>query len=242
MFNFHEQTCEVYKNKQYGTNSVYNSGCGPAALCNVLEALKLASVTVGEMCDFSVKVGARIPNVGTDMFDLLRGAAGIYGFTYETTSSNAKLKEHLKNGGAAIINNGESYKLFSNGGHFVAAVGIEGDTVTIIDSYWYSGKYDQTELRRKNVKVVSRCIVKTTIEQCGKASIDRVPSYYLITKKIKKYKTKKEINVRALPDKNSIILKKLKKGTIVNKGLLSPGENWMTYDRGWIATKHLEVM
>ena len=180
-YNYHEQTCSVYKNIKYGQGTIYSSGCGPASLCNALDVLGIASVTVKTMCSYAVSVGARVSG-GTDMHKLLQAAAKKYGFTYRTTSKNTELLAHLKAGGAAIVHAGSSYPLFSNGGHFVCAVAASGNDVTVLDSYWYSNKYTSTALRRNNVKAIERGIVRTGITQIGKATADRSPSYYLITK------------------------------------------------------------
>ena len=195
-YNYHEQTRSAYKNIKYGQGTIYSSGCGPASLCNALDALGIASVTVKTMCAYAVSVGARVSG-GTDMHKLLQAAAKKYGFTYRTTSKNAELLAHLKAGSAAIVHAGSSYPLFSNGGHFVCAVAASGNDVTVLDSYWYSNKYISTALRRNNVKVIKRGIVRTGITQIGKATADRSPSYYLIAKTGNKQDNKKIQPVKA---------------------------------------------
>lgn len=190
-YNVHFQTNAAYKSVKYGQGTVYSSGCGCAALCNALDALGIASVSVKAMCAYSVQVGARVEG-GTDEAVLLRNAAKKYGFSYKTTSKNAELLAHLKSGGVAILHGGDSYKLFSSGGHFVCAVAANGNVVTVLDSYWYTNKYTSSAIRRNYVSVVSKGVIKTSITQCGKATIDRAPSYYLISK-ASKGDTKKEV-------------------------------------------------
>lgn len=174
------QTESKYKSISYGSNSIYNSACGPASLCNALQALGLADVSIPTMCQLAVSCGARVDG-GTVMTTLLQAAAPKYHFAYRTTSKNAELLAHLNAGGVAILHNGSSYKLFSNSGHFVAAVSASGQTITVLDSYWYSGKYTASSIRRNYVSVVEKGVVKTSLTQCGKATIDRSPSYYLIS-------------------------------------------------------------
>ena len=171
----------AYKSVKYGQGTVYRSGCGPASLCNALDALGIAKVTVKTMCAYAVSVGARVSG-GTDEGVLLRNAAKKYGFSYKTTSKNAELLAHLKSGGVAILHGGNSYKLFSDSGHFVCAVAASGSTVTVLDSFWYDGKYKRNAIRRNYASVVNDGIIKTSIVQCGKATADRSPSYYLISK------------------------------------------------------------
>lgn len=182
----------AYKSVKYGQGTVYSSGCGCAALCNALDALGIAKVTVKTMCAYAVSVDARVEG-GTDEGVLLRNAAKKYGFSYKTTSKNAELLAHLKSGGVAILHGGNSYKLFSDTGHFVCAVAASGNTVTVLDSFWYDGKYKRNAIRRNYVSVVNDGIVKTSIVQCGKATADRSPSYYLISKTAQKNDSKKEV-------------------------------------------------
>ena len=179
-YNVHFQTDASYKNVKYGQGTVYSSGCGPASLCNALDALGIARVSVKAMCAYAVSVDARVEG-GTDEGVLLRNAAKKYGFSYKTTSKNAELLAHLKAGGVAILHGGNSYKLFSSGGHFVCAVAAKGSTITVLDSYWYSSKYTSSAIRRNYVHVVNKGVVQTSLTQCGKATIDRAPSYYLLS-------------------------------------------------------------
>ena len=177
------QTESKYKSISYGSNSIYNSACGPASLCNALKALGLADVSIPTMCQLAVSCGARVDG-GTVMATLLKAAAPKYHFCYRTTSKNAELLAHLNAGGVAILHNGSSYKLFSNSGHFVAAVAASGSTITVLDSYWYNGKYTASSIRRNYVSVVQKGVIKTSLTQCGKATIDRSPSYYLISREV----------------------------------------------------------
>ena len=231
------QTEVKYKFVKYGGNSVYNSACGPASLCNALRAAGIADVGLLNMCKLSESCGARVDG-GTDMQTLLKAASAKYGFTYVSTSKNADLLAHLKSGGTAILHGGNSYKLFSSGGHFVAAVGVSGQTVTVLDSYWYDGKYTSTTHRRDNVTVVKKGVIQTSLTQCGKATIDRAPSYYLITKKPKTVKTTTKVNARA-----GAGVTKRKFGTL-DKGakltVLDETKSWIKTSV-WIAKKHCEL-
>ena len=118
---------------------------------------------------------------GTDMHQLLRAASKKYAFAYRTTSKNAELLAHLKSGGTAILHAGTEYKLFSTSGHFVCAAAAKGSTITVLDSYWYSSKYTSSAIRRNYAHVVNKGVVQTSLTQCGKATIDRAPSYYLLS-------------------------------------------------------------
>lgn len=229
------QTESKYKVVKYGGNSVYNSACGPASLCNALRAAGIADVGLLTMCKLAVSCGARVDG-GTDMQTLLNAASEKYGFTYVSTSKNAELLAHLKAGGTAILHGGSSYKLLSSGGHFVAAVGVSGQTVTVLDSYWYDGKYTATTLRKNNVKVLAKGVIQTSLTQCGKATIDRAPSYYLISRKT--VRTTKRVNARA-----GAGVTKRKLGTIdkcAKLTVLDETKNWIKTSV-WIARRYCTV-
>lgn len=182
------QTETKYKSIKYGQGTIYSSACGPTSLCNALMALGIADVSIPTMCQLAVACGARVSG-GTVMATLLQAAAPKYNFKFSTTSKNAELLAHLKTGGVAILHAGTAYQLFSTGGHFVTAVAASGQTITVLDSYWYSGKYTASALRRNYVSVVQNGVIKTSLTQCGKATIDRSPSYYLISRAVVTDKT-----------------------------------------------------
>lgn len=181
MYDVTFQTEARYKSVKYGQGTIYSSACGPASLCNALKVLGIASVSLPTMCKLAVSCGARVTG-GTDMHQLLRAASKKYAFAYRTTSKNAELLAHLKSGGTAILHAGTEYKLFSTSGHFVCAAAAKGSTITVLDSYWYSSKYTSSAIRRNYVHVVNKGVVQTSLTQCGKATADRSPSYYLISK------------------------------------------------------------
>lgn len=181
MYDVTFQTEARYKSVKYGQGTIYSSACGPASLCNALKVLGIASVSLPTMCKLAVSCGARVTG-GTDMHQLLRAASKKYAFAYRTTSKNAELLAHLKAGSTAILHAGTEYKLFSTSGHFVCAAAAKGSTITVLDSYWYGSKYTSSAIRRNYVHVVNKGVVQTSLTQCGKATIDRAPSYYLLSR------------------------------------------------------------
>lgn len=231
------QTEKKYRVVTYGGNSVYNSACGPASLCNALRAAGIADVDLLTMCKLAVSCGARVDG-GTDMQTLLKAASEKYGFSFTATYKNADLRKHLQAGGTAILHAGSAYPLFSNGGHFVSAVSVSGDTITVLDSYWYDGKYTSTTLRKNNVKVIAKGVIQTSLTQCSKATIDRNPSYYLIMPKPKTVKTTTRVNARS----GAGVTKK-KLGTI-DKGakltVLDETKSWIKTSV-WIARKYCTI-
>ncbi|MDO4174761.1 MAG: hypothetical protein Q4D42_08345 [Eubacteriales bacterium] len=177
------QTEAQYQSIAYGQGSIYSSACGPASLCNALYTLGIADISIPTMCQLAVSCGARVEG-GTVMTTLLRAAASKYHFQYSATSKNTELLAHLHTGGVAILHAGSAYPLFSTSGHFVTAVAASGQTITVLDSYWYGGKYTSSSIRRNYIHVVETGVVKTSLSQCGKATIDRNPSYYLISREM----------------------------------------------------------
>lgn len=173
-----------YAGNAYGSGTIGSSGCGPAALCNCLANAGIADVSIPTMCRLAVSCGAR-QSGGTVEETLLKTASGKYGFTYSSTSKNAELLSHLKAGGTAICYCGGTYPLFSTGGHYVAAVGVDSNgKIVVADSLYYTGKWVYNSMRIAQIETTStQGLVKCSINALGKATADRSPSYFLISKK-----------------------------------------------------------
>lgn len=227
-----------YPNNMYGTGTVYDSACGPSSLVNALLNAGIADAGILDMCRFAVNAGARIPNVGTDMSVLIKAAARQYGFEYKATSLNAELKAHLQAGGTAIMNQGSSYPVFSTGGHFVSAIDISGNMVTVADSYWNTTKYKTWPTHHSLCTVVQKGIVQCSIETCGKATIDRVPSYYLISKVDPTVTTTDSVTARTGAGKANAAVGTIDKGATLT--VLDNTTNWIQ-TAVWIAKKYCTI-
>lgn len=166
-----------YPNKMYGTNTIAASGCGPTSLANILRNYCGVNVSTIEMCDYSVSVGARAPGVGTNMDLLISKASKKWNcFTYKKVSSASAVYNHCKNGGMAVAHTSGSQP-FSNGGHFMAAVGTNGSNVVLIDPSYTSGK-------RKAYTNAGCTVTSTNGKYYVPVSIlSRCDRFYLITKK-----------------------------------------------------------
>ena len=245
------QTEASYKNIKYGQGTIYSSACGPSSLCNALQALGLADVSIPTMCKLAVSCGARVSG-GTVISTLLQYTADKYNFEYRATSKNAELLAHLKSGGVAILHGGSSHKLFSSGGHFVTAVAASGETITVLDSYWYSGKYTSTALRREKTKVISKGVIQTSLYQCGLATADRSPSYYLISKKQPKLTlinetmavTTDKLNVRSGAGTSYSVIGSLSKGQMVESVGTTGSWYKIKYQNtyGYISAQYVKVV
>lgn len=161
--------------------TVASSGCGVCSACMVLNNLYgKEMISVPAMASYSKSVGAR-DNTGTNMNTLLKALSKKYSISYRTTSKNAELLAHLKSGGMAIINQGEAYNVFSTAGHFVVAYKIaSGETIRCLDPQLYANKYNSYDRPNRIVKTTGN-EVWVTLSQIGKATIDRNPSYYLVS-------------------------------------------------------------
>ncbi|MDO5548577.1 MAG: SH3 domain-containing protein, partial [Eubacteriales bacterium] len=110
-------------------------------------------------------------------------------------------------------------------------------TITVLDSYWNDSKYLTWPVHHAK-RTGQKGVVTATLTQCGKATIDRAPSYYLISKKPKTVTTTVSVNARA-----GAGVTKRKLGTI-DKGakltVLDETTNWIkTYV--WIARKYCTI-
>lgn len=174
-----------YEDIDYSYNSnnktVATSGCGVCvALCVLNSYYNSTVMTVKEMASFSKKCGARVWS-GTNIGTLLNALSKKYDISYKTTSKNAELLSHLKSGKLAIINQGDEYNVFSTAGHYVVAFGIDGiDTVKCLDPQYYNGKYSKSP-RKNRIEKADKQEVWVNLKEVGKATIDRSPSYYLVT-------------------------------------------------------------
>ncbi|MGM9623451.1 MAG: S-layer homology domain-containing protein [Butyricicoccus porcorum] len=177
------QSPASYSGDWYKYNTIGKSGCGPASVCNALKNAGIADVSVPTMCALAVSCGARVDG-GTVMATLLNACKSKYGITYKTTSKNADLTAHLKAGGTAVCWCGGGYPLFSDSGHFVAAVGLDNSgLIYVADSLYYSGKWSYNSTRKSQIKTTGTTgLVLCSITALGKATADRSPSYFLISK------------------------------------------------------------
>lgn len=161
--------------------TVKSSGCGVCAACIVVNNLAGRELyTVSQMAKFSVDNGAR-DNSGTNINTLLNALCKAHSaFSFKTTTSESELVNHIKKGGLAICNQGDSYNVFSTAGHFVVAYKMSGKNIEILDPQMYDGKYDAYKRPQRIIKKTANgCIVSQT--EMGKATADRNPAYFLVS-------------------------------------------------------------
>lgn len=161
--------------------TVKTSGCGVCTACIVFNNLAGGELyTVSQMAKFSMDNGAR-DNSGTNMNTLLNALCKTHpAFSFTTTTSESELVNHIKKGGMAICNQGDTYNVFSTAGHYVIAYKMVGKNIEILDPQMYDGKYDAYKRPQRIVKKTTNgCVVSQT--EMGKATADRNPAYFLVS-------------------------------------------------------------
>lgn len=120
-----------WKNIKYSTHTssqtIGNSGCGPAAMAQIMATFIDPKITPVELCALAVENGYRTYNSGT--------AWGFFPFIfkryagfdkYMATSSVETLKAALAQGALAVcsMNSGDG-NFWTKGGHFITAIGFD---------------------------------------------------------------------------------------------------------------------
>ena len=138
---------KMYSNHGDSSQTIANSGCGPTSASMV--ASIRGTITPDTMSDLYVNNGYRSYNSGT-YWSAFRWTADVFNIDYSETTSLDNAVDKLRNGYYLVASCGNG--LFTYGGHFIAIMGIDGDTLKIYDPYLYSGKFD-TSTRRNKVSV-----------------------------------------------------------------------------------------
>jgi hypothetical protein len=163
--------------------TVKSGGCGVCSAAMIVSSLCSKKVNPVEMAAYAMKKGARVVG-GTDMNTLAKAISQDYGLSYETTSDETKLLEHLKTGGMAIGNVGGNRSgwtgVFSSAGHFIVIAACEDTTAAILDPGYYSGKFERSG-RSGKVRVSGNyCYCDISVLAADTAN--RSPAYWLFKK------------------------------------------------------------
>ena len=122
----------------YEKATVGSAGCGPSCAAMVVSSAK-EIIYPDAMCDISKEQGFREPGGTSD--NLFWYIAERWGIEIEQIHSSYEALERCKNGWFVIMACGKG--LWTTDGHYIVAVGAEGDKIEIFDSYLYQGKFDQ---------------------------------------------------------------------------------------------------
>lgn len=183
-FNQNNYANVKYPAPGYPNATIKTGGCGPTSMAMILSNLIGKVVEPPTMAAFAIQHGARVSG-GTDMTKLAKAVCEHYHLSFRTTTDESILVNHMKSGGMAIANvggNHGTYKgLYSDGGHFIAVVGITPDgRLMIMDPGYYAGKYDKAGRKGKVVMQgnISFCPVATLAADTEISAIE----YWLFTK------------------------------------------------------------
>lgn len=152
-----------YPAKGYEKATVATSGCGVCCASMVVENMTDRKLPPNQCAQYAMKAGARVSG-GTDMRLLGRCIARDYGLTMETSNNIVTAVQALKNGAYAIVNVGGDRAghvgLFSDGGHYVLAVGLAADgRVMVLDPNYYAGKFNKAGRKGKVTVQGNLCLV-----------------------------------------------------------------------------------
>ena len=140
---YYSQIDSRWKNHPYtsigdSSQTIGTSGCGPTSAAMVVSSIK-GVVYPDTMGDLYVNNGFRSPHDGTYL-SAFRWTANYYGIEYTQTSNLDIAVDLLRNNYLLVASCGEG--LFTTGGHLIAIMGVDGNTLIIHDPYLYNGKFD----------------------------------------------------------------------------------------------------
>ncbi len=165
------------------TATVKSGGCGVCCASMIVEALTGKVWPPNQSAAYSIQVGARVSG-GTDMVRLGKSIASAYGLLLQYSNNINMLLSHLSAGGVAAVNVGGDRPgytgLFSDGGHYVTAIGVKDGKAIIYDPGYYSGKFSKAG--RSGKVTVSGNEIYVTPSLLDKDAENRNPRYYLFSK------------------------------------------------------------
>lgn len=161
------------------------AACGPCCLCMAVDRLTTKKLDLLECLKLSADHGAN-RQMGTSLKILGPVVAEMYDLEFSMTDDLDVLCEHLKKGGMAIANSGGDREghtgLFTHGGHYIAVLWVEGDTVCVLDPSYKPGKYE--EEGRQGKAVVDEPFVYCSLETLAEDCANRSPAYYLFKRRL----------------------------------------------------------
>lgn len=107
----------VYTSCGNNSQTIANSGCGPASMSDIMASWISHGITPVEMCEYAVKHGFRTKSSGT-AWGFFKSIADAYGFTgFLQTKSMATARSALKAGALVVASMGPGY--WTSGGHYI---------------------------------------------------------------------------------------------------------------------------
>lgn len=147
---YYSQIDNRWSSKMYSSvgdrsQTIGTSGCGSTSASMIVTAIK-GAITPDKMSDLFVKYGYRSANNGT-YWSAFRAIADEFNIEYKETYNLDTVVNLLRNNHYVVASCGNG--LFTNGGHFIVLIGIEGNTIKVYDPYLYSGKFETSTRRGK---------------------------------------------------------------------------------------------
>lgn len=171
---------------EYGkTTNVETSGCGLASSVMVAHyLLEDCDFEIEDAVNLSIKTGAN-HGIGTDYKIYSKEFAEKLGLSVESNRNIEHLKESIKSGSAAVVHcfkrpNDDYVPLFTEGGHYIALIGIAPDgRAMVLDPSYKKGKYDTAE-RKGRAEVIEEKLVLCDFCNLAKENCD----IYIFSKKV----------------------------------------------------------
>ena len=240
---------KLYTSTNNSSQTMKSSGCGPTAAAIVVSS-SIGTILPPTMADLFVNNGFRTVNNGT-AWSAFPFIADYFAFnSYDYTTSFTAAIEYLRKGYYVIASCGNG--LFTTNGHYVVLVGINGNTLSIYDTYLYNGKFDIPS--RKGKVTISGNTIYCSIDNfqkyanyrafwCysndrGKGSGNTTQSTSTETKYTSGLyqiaTNSKNLRIRKGPGTNYKIVGSYKKGTRVNIDKTNGKWGHLRNNKGWI--------
>ena len=182
------QLCDKEEDREKGkTTTIRSSGCG---LCSAImvahRLLPNCNFGLADAINISYEAKANV-KIGTDYQRFAPAFAEKLGLDFEKTNDPERLRYCLRTGGAAVVHAKGDREghigVFSNGGHYIAAISEERDgRIATLDPSFRPDKYD-AEGRKGFVEitngVMTLCDIQVLIDDTAPAPY----SFYLFWRK-----------------------------------------------------------
>lgn len=226
----------------YQNKTVGSSGCGPTCAAMIVSSWK-ETVTPDKMCDISRENGFRVPGGTSD--NLFPYVAQRWGLEYKRVSSSFEAHQACKEGWFVVICCGPG--LWTDGGHFILAVGANDTDIEIYDPYLYSGKYNINGRAGKVNLIGNSAWVEINtfkananaqrffaFRASGNNQPQPTPSYQPTIK----YVNTSSANLNVRNAKNGTVIGSLRKGTEVT--VYEDSDGWSKIGEGkWVSSQYL---
>lgn len=235
----HPYTCVGCEDKTCGT-----SGCGPTCGAMIVSSCR-EIITPDVMCDISRENGYRVPGGTAD--GLFSYIAKRWEIEMKTLHSSYEAHQACKEGYFVVICCAAG--LWTDGGHFILAVGANDTDIEIYDPYLYNGKFDRPERQGKvRLDGISAWVEINTFKANSNAQrfyAFKVNDGQEIVEPVKPEPPQPKtawVNTSSLPlnvrnSANGSIIGSLAKGTKIT--VYEESNGWARVDQGWVASSYL---